>query len=103
MSDDQPTTVGLNPLEHRIIDLLADVATAFGVVIGHGPSRDGDVAEMVHHVHALQRMAMAQAAGRAHPDLYRLLGETLGTNHITERPAAKTVLGAMARRQRGES
>jgi len=31
----------------------------------------------VHHIHILQRMVLKQAAARAYPGRYRLLGETL--------------------------
>jgi hypothetical protein len=46
-------------------------------VIGRGPSRDGDVREFVSHVHGIQAAILAQAAGRAYPDRFRLLGATV--------------------------
>ena len=46
-------------------------------VIGQGPTRDADVREFVHHVHIIQQAILSQAAGRAYPDRFRLLGETL--------------------------
>jgi hypothetical protein len=60
--------------------LIADLGIwweEFMVVVGMGPTRSGDCDEAIHHVHALQRAVMSQAAGRAYPTLFRLLGETV--------------------------
>lgn len=46
-------------------------------VIGHGQTREHDIAELVDKVHQLQAVVMAQACARLLPDEYRLLGETL--------------------------
>lgn len=63
--------------ERETIADLGQIATRISQkIIGHGPTRDHDVAEMVHHIHILQQLVMAQAASRAYPELYRLLGET---------------------------
>lgn len=43
-------------------------------VISNGRSREGDVNEFVHHIHIIQQMIMSQAAGRAYPERFRLLG-----------------------------
>lgn len=64
--------------EHGLIGSLADIANRMGRIIGDGPTREGDIAEMVHHIHGLQQMVMAQAAARAYPDTYRLLGGVVG-------------------------
>ena len=70
--------VGLTAAEHQAMRLtVALVEVVVQSVIGRGPSRNADVAEFVHHVHAIQHTVMAQAAARAHPDLYRLLGEVV--------------------------
>ena len=47
-------------------------------VIGDGRSRAGDVNEFVDAIHDIQRMIMSQAAARAYPDRYRLLGWSVG-------------------------
>lgn len=61
--------------EHRAMDLTAELVNVLvQEVIGDGPGRTGDVNEVVHHVHSLQRLIMSQAAGRAYPHRYRLLG-----------------------------
>lgn len=70
--------------EHNLLSILADVANDFVEIIGNGPSREGDISEMVSYIHALQNMILSQAAARAYPDLYRLMGGTVGTS-----PAAK--------------
>lgn len=48
-----------------------------GVVGMDEQARPNDMREVVHHIHGLQRLIMAQAACRAYPEKYRLLGETL--------------------------
>lgn len=60
--------------EHLVMNLLGEVAGRMAKIIGEGPTRQQDLAEMVTHVHDLQRMVMSQSAGRDHPGLYRLLG-----------------------------
>lgn len=75
MSTDTP---GLSEAEMRAMGLTVDLVHVMcKEVIGHGPTRDADVREFVHHVHVIQQAILSQAAGRAHPELYRLLGETL--------------------------
>lgn len=64
----------LTDQERELLALTGQVADQFARVIGDGPSRDGDVTEAVFHVHALQNMILAQAAARAYPDEFRLLG-----------------------------
>jgi hypothetical protein len=43
-------------------------------VVGNGPTRGADLNEIVDKVHQLQAGIMAQAAARAYPDEFRLLG-----------------------------
>jgi hypothetical protein len=64
--------------EHEVISLLGRVAVLMSSeVIGNKRTREQDVAEMVHHIHVLQQMVLSQAAARAFPTWYRLLGEVL--------------------------
>lgn len=68
--------MGLTEAELKAMKLTGELANlVIGGVIGIGRTRDGDVGEFVGHIHAIQRMIMAQAAGRAYPDKFRLLGE----------------------------
>lgn len=43
-------------------------------IVGDGPSRDGDLRGLIEPIHEIQRAILSQAAGRAYPDEYRLLG-----------------------------
>ena len=71
-------TVGLTDDEHKAVALTAELWNLLcSNVIGDGPSRAGDIAELCHHIHAIQRAVLAQAGARAYPDLYRLLGSVI--------------------------
>lgn len=68
----------LTDAEHRVVDLLGEAAGLFASsVCGTGATRAADLAEFVGRIHDLQHAVMSQAAARAHPELYRLLGETV--------------------------
>lgn len=67
----------LTPEEHHAMRLTADLHRAICGIAGDAGTRDNDLHESVLHIHALQNMILAQAAGRAYPDRYRLMGETL--------------------------
>jgi len=68
----------LTEAEHDLIKLLGACASLFSTnVVGDGPTRAHDVDEFCSRVHDLQARVMAQAAGRAYPDRYRLAGGTL--------------------------
>lgn len=60
--------------EKRALELTGELANLFSRIIGSEPSGVGDTNEMVGHIHVLQRMLMSQAAARAYPEEYRLLG-----------------------------
>lgn len=67
----------LTQAEHDAVATAALLTNQMAEIVADGPSRDSDLAEAVHHIHAVQRMILAQAAARAYPDRYRLLGSTL--------------------------
>lgn len=73
-----PAQVFAEPMtdaEHRAMDLTAELVNLMcSEVIGHGAARDGDVAELVADIHRIQHRILRQAAGRAYPDRYRMLG-----------------------------
>lgn len=74
MTDEK--TVDLLTREERcILQDLGDIASRMAEIVGQGPSRGGDIAEVVSVVHVLQNMILSQAACRAYPGVYRLLGE----------------------------
>jgi hypothetical protein len=62
--------------EHEAIDLTGQLANLMGRIVGEGPTRTGDLNEVVQRIQAIQHMILAQAAARAYPDRYRLLGGT---------------------------
>jgi hypothetical protein len=74
MSDERVT---LTDDEHRALDLTAELWKALCNVAGQGATRGADLGEAAAHIHALQHMVMAQAAGRSYPERYRLMGEAL--------------------------
>ena len=68
--------VGLTDLELDVVRRLGEIAGDLSLIVGSNRrTRDHDINEMIVHVHALQHAVMAQAAARAHPREFRLLGE----------------------------
>lgn len=67
----------LTDAEHEAVAVAGRLAELIADIVADGPSAQGDITEAVHHIHAVQRMILAQAAARAYPDRYRLLGATV--------------------------
>lgn len=67
----------LTEQEHAAIDAAGALWNQLCSIAGHGPTRALDLDELAAHIHAIQRAVMKQAAARAYPDRYRLLGEAL--------------------------
>lgn len=63
--------------EHEAIKMTVELWNQLNKIVGNGDSRDGDMREFSLHIHAIQRMILAQSAAREYPTLYRLLGETI--------------------------
>jgi hypothetical protein len=61
--------------EMAALDLLKDLTQLCTSIIAPGRELEADHSELVLHVHAIQRMIMAQAAARAYPQKFRLLGK----------------------------
>ncbi|MBM0201804.1 hypothetical protein JNW90_00875 [Micromonospora sp. STR1s_5] len=74
-----PVTVdpALTPAEHAAMDLTAQLWAALCEITGDDNSRAGDLTELAAPIHAIQHAILAQAAARAYPDRYRLLGGVL--------------------------
>jgi hypothetical protein len=70
----------LTQAEHNAVITAALLAEQVAEIAADGPSRDADIAEAAHHIHAVQRMILAQAAARAYPERYRLLGGTVAAS-----------------------
>lgn len=76
--DTLEVVVGLSPAEHRAMELTAElVGVVCMEIIGNGETRSHDISEFVAQVHVIQKSIMGQAAARAHPQMYRLLGEQI--------------------------
>lgn len=74
-TEDQPEL--LTPLELEVMDRTAELVNMVSRVMGGGRARSGDWDEFVFYVHGIQRMILKQAAARAYPGRFRLLGEDL--------------------------
>lgn len=77
MADADRTGELLTEAEHRAMDLTVELVRTLAEIVGPDRSRGGDMAELVAAVHAIQQSVMSQAAARAYPERYRLLGEIL--------------------------
>lgn len=64
----------LTPAEHAAVAQAAELWKTLCGIVADGPARDGDLRELIFHIHAIQRTVLKQAAARAYPELYRLLG-----------------------------
>lgn len=64
--------------EREFLKLTATLANLMRGIIGDGPQAEHDWSEAVPMIHNLQHMVMAQAAARAYPDTFRLLGNVGG-------------------------
>lgn len=69
--------VGLTDAELDIVERLGLIWNDLCMIVGDGPSREGDLNEAILHIHALQHTVMANAAARAHPGRLRMLGGTV--------------------------
>lgn len=67
----------LTPEELLAVGLAAELANTLSLIVDQGRTRVHDLNELLAHVHAIQHAVMAQAAARAYPDRFRLLGGTL--------------------------
>jgi hypothetical protein len=80
----EPTGELLTAAEHHAMDLTVELVNLVcRDIVGHGRTRTGDINELVGDVHAVQRTILKQAAARAYPDRYRLLGGEIDTLETT--------------------
>ena len=63
--------------EHEAIKLAGELANLLKRIVAGGITQQADIVELITPIHVIQRAIMSQAAGRAYPKKYRLLGETL--------------------------
>jgi hypothetical protein len=70
--------MALTDPEHKALELTGQLMNLLAAdIIGDGPTRSQDLNEAALRIHGIQHMIMAQSAARAHPELYRLLGDIL--------------------------
>jgi hypothetical protein len=67
----------LTDLEHEAMRKSGELAQLLRQIIGDGPHAYNDWVEASIHIHAIQNMILSQAAARAYPDTFRLLGQQL--------------------------
>lgn len=60
--------------EHEVIEMAGALWKKLNELLEHGAGWQGDRLELIGHVHAIQHAVMANAAARAYPELYRVLG-----------------------------
>jgi len=76
VSDRKPA---LTDAERQAVRMAGELYTHIAdKVCGHGPTRDADLAEVCADIHRVQRAVEAQAAARAYPGEFRLMGEVIG-------------------------
>lgn len=76
----------LTPDEHLALTQAAELVDTLSRVIGNGLTRTDDIYELMFPIHAIQHAVMSQAAARAYPGLYRLLGEVIPTTEGGDTP-----------------
>jgi hypothetical protein len=65
----------LTPAEHRAMDLTVELRNVIrNEIITEGAGARQDRAELAADIHRIQHRILRQAAARAYPDRYRLLG-----------------------------
>ncbi len=62
--------------EHQAVRMAADLYNLLHDIVGTDLSREADMKELATHIHAIQNAVLAQAAARAYPSKYRLLGRS---------------------------
>lgn len=68
----------LTEAEHQASRMAGELYTFIAeAIVGHGPTREADLAELASAVHVIQRAVEAQGTARAYPGRYRLLGEVI--------------------------
>lgn len=72
--------------EHELVASLGRCAGSFRRIMHRRDSRVAiaDVGEAVDKIHQLQNMVLAQAAARAYPERYRLMGQMTTVKTIDE-------------------
>lgn len=64
----------LTAAEHKAMKLTGELADLIAEIVGDDVSRTNDIVEIYQDIHRIQHAILGQAASRAYPDRYRLLG-----------------------------
>lgn len=67
----------LTTQELEAMDMTAQLANKIHEIIGDGPTASADWSEAAAEIHVIQHRIMAQAAARAYPERFRLMGRTI--------------------------
>lgn len=67
----------LTKAEHALVEKIGSAFDDFVDICGNGGSREHDLEEAINLIHGLQNMVLAQAAARAYPKTYRLMGKVI--------------------------
>lgn len=68
----------LTDLELEALETTGLLARQLRSIIGTGPTAQADWSEAAAEIHVIQHRIMAQAAARAMPNRFRLMGTSLG-------------------------
>ena len=74
MTDTPTNTELLSEAELEALDITVQLAHKLLEIVGKGPQSNGDWKEMVSALHHIQNAILAQAAARAYPEKFRLMG-----------------------------
>lgn len=81
----------LSELDREALEQAVVLWSTLQKIVGRGTPRNSDLREMMDHIHAIQNCIMSQAARRAFPDQFRMLGEVGRWDernpHLPEAPA----------------
>ena len=72
----------LTPSEKLAMHRTTELWSVLQEVVGNDISREGDLRELCQAIHVIQRAIMAQAAARAYPTEFRLLGEVIRKKEV---------------------
>jgi hypothetical protein len=90
--DHHETPELLDPLELHIIDLLGELSASIAALcddeVHEYPLAEFDQRLLLEHVQVIERYVLAQAAARAFPDRFRLIGEMAPRSEGASLPAS---------------
>lgn len=69
----------LTTKEKAVVEKAGELWGDLCRIVSDDVTRNADLAELIVHIHAIQRYVMAQAAARAYPEDYRLMGDIIRT------------------------